>query len=69
MKIDDIKKFFGSFYKAARFLKMSDASFINWKRRGYIPIVSQMKIEELTEGALKARFEDCKDDSHGIDKG
>lgn len=66
MTVDDIKEYFGSFYKAARFLNISEQSTMNWKRRGYIPIASQMKIEKLTDGALKARFEDCKDDSDGI---
>ena len=69
MKIKDLKDFFGTFYKAAKQLNISQQSIINWKKRGYIPIVSQMKIEAGTEGQLKARLEDCKDDAHGTDAG
>lgn len=61
MTLDELKNSFGSFYKAARFLKNSEQSTMNWKRLGYIPIASQMKIEKLTGGELKARFEDCSD--------
>ena len=60
---------YAAFYKAAKQLNISQQSIINWKKRGYIPIVSQMKIEAGTEGQLKARLEDCKDDAHGTDAG
>lgn len=69
MKVEDLKEYFGSFYKAARFLNISEQSTMNWKRKGYIPIASQMKIEKLTQGALKARFEDCKDELDGTEQG
>jgi hypothetical protein len=33
---------------------MSHANIYNWIKWGFIPIVSQIKIEKLTKGKLKA---------------
>ncbi len=60
MTYDDIKKHFGSAYQFSLCCKFSCSAPANWKRQGFIPISTQIKIEELTNGALKASFEDAK---------
>ena len=59
MTIDDIKEFYGSYYNCCKQLRFSTQTPQNWKRLGYIPITTQMKIERLSEGALKADLKDC----------
>ena len=54
MTIDDVLEFFKSGYRFNKLTGISCNSFYTWKAQGFIPIVSQMKIERLTEGALKA---------------
>ncbi len=56
MTLDDIKEHFGSGYQFEAKTKMSHANYVHWKRYGYIPILSQKKIEKLTGGTLKADF-------------
>lgn len=58
MTIIEMYKYFGSAYAFNKATGMSATSLSNWKRIGYIPIRSQAKIEQLTNGGLKARFED-----------
>ncbi len=60
MTLVELEKYFGSFYKASIQTGMRHNTIGGWKKKGYIPIVSQMKIEKATDGKLKARFEDCK---------
>ena len=65
MTIDDVIKFFGSGYSFNKKTKISCNSFYTWKAKGYIPIVSQMKIERLTAGALKANLNHAVKDDIG----
>ncbi|MGL6123266.1 MAG: hypothetical protein ACRC1W_09670 [Shewanella sp.] len=58
MTVDEIKRYFGSGYVFEQQTKMSHVNLLNWKRRGYVPLESQKKIERLTSGALKVKFED-----------
>lgn len=58
MTIDDIKKYFGSCYQFNKKTGMSHASYLNWQTRGYIPIATQLKLQNLTNGELKASFDD-----------
>lgn len=60
MTIDDVY----NHYKSGRQMQiktgLSHSNFQNWRERGYIPIATQMKIERLTDGALKADLSHCK---------
>lgn len=60
MTISDVLNYYHSGYRFHQITKISTQSFYAWKKRGYIPIVSQMLIERLSEGALKASLEDAK---------
>lgn len=54
MRLKDVLDHYGNIYRFERDSGMSHNSYYNWARRGYIPIVSQIKLERLTEGKLQA---------------
>jgi len=54
MVVKDILNFFGTWAEAARELRMGHNTLQTWKRKGFIPIRSQHRIERFTDGALKA---------------
>lgn len=56
-----VRKFFKSSYIFSRETGMSSSSFMNWEKTGYIPYLSQKKIEKVTQGKLKARWVDPED--------
>lgn len=57
MTLDDIRAYFGSGYQFEEKTKMSHVNYIHWRRYGYIPIATQMRLERLTDGGLKASFD------------
>jgi len=59
MTYDDVVMFYGSGYKISKNGGFSNGSPYNWKKQGYIPIETQMKIEKKTNGALKANLKHC----------
>lgn len=58
MTIDEVKKYFGSGYKYEKITGRSHTNFIAWRRAGYIPILTQNKLEKITGGGLKADYID-----------
>lgn len=60
MTIEEVLEHYGSGYQFEKKTGLSRGNVTNWKRMGFIPIATQIKIEELTNGALKARLEDLK---------
>lgn len=54
MILDDVLKHFGNAYKFGKTSGMCVNNIYNWRNMGYIPIVSQMRLEALTNGVLKA---------------
>jgi ABC-type long-subunit fatty acid transport system fused permease/ATPase subunit len=56
MTPDDLKKFYGNSYQFRKRTGMSDASFRNWIKWGYVPEASQYKLERLTGGKLKTQW-------------
>ncbi len=60
MTIDEVIKYFGNNYRYHKRTGMSPNNIYNWKRLGYIPIDTQMKIEQLSNGELKADLSDAK---------
>ena len=56
MTIDDIKKHFGSAFDFHRATGMSHANYYHWADYGYIPINTQIKIQKLTNGVLRADY-------------
>lgn len=55
MKIDQVIKHFGSQVAAAEALGVQQPTISNWKTRGRIPHIQQIRIEHLTGGKLKAQ--------------
>jgi hypothetical protein len=54
MNFDQLIKHFGTQSKAADALGCSQPTLSNWKTRGRIPGIQQLRIEHLTKGRLKA---------------
>ena len=54
MTIQELKNYYKSSYAFAQATKMSHSSYQNWIEWGFIPIESQIKIERLSAGGLRA---------------
>ena len=54
MKFEELKDKYRTGYKFQQETGISNVNYENWRKRGYIPIKSQMKIEFLTNGELTA---------------
>lgn len=54
MKFDKLIAHFGSQVLAAEALGVTQPTLSNWKKRGHIPHLQQLRIEHLTKGKLKA---------------
>lgn len=52
MTLDEVKEHFGTFYQVCKALKIAQQNPTRWKQRGYIPLLQQYRIAELTDGAL-----------------
>lgn len=62
----DVKDFFKSGYRFGKATKMSDSSLVNWFKWGYVPYLSQKKLEKLTNGALKAVWDEDELKRHEV---
>lgn len=60
MTIEDVINYFGSGYKLNLLTNMSKTTFHNWKKKGYVPISTQIKLESFTKGKLKADLNHAK---------
>lgn len=58
MTFEELQKFYVSGYRFKKETGMSAMSYSNWKRQGCIPTFSQLRIEKLTKGKLKADWGD-----------
>lgn len=63
MTIYEFKHYFKNGNRFHLVTGMSHTSFHNWIRLGYVPIKSQMMIESMTQGALKADILHCQKES------
>jgi hypothetical protein len=61
MTLDEVKKYFGTCYRFNKETGMAHDNFRQWGKRGYIPFMSQHRIEIATRGNLKADFKDVGD--------
>lgn len=57
MTIEEVEKYFLSSYQFEKRTGMMHNCFSNWKRKGYVPIKTQIKLQEFTKGELKANLE------------
>ena len=54
MDFDDVISYFGSQVAAAHKLGVTQPTLSNWKARGRIPHLQQLRIQHITRGKLKA---------------
>lgn len=54
MKFEDLIDHFGSQVAAADALGVTQPTLSNWKKRGRIPHLQQLRIQHVTKGKLKA---------------
>lgn len=59
MTLEEIKNYFGTFYRFRKNTGITYTSIYRWKNQGYINAQSQIRIQELTNGKLVARLEDA----------
>lgn len=52
MSIDEVIKYFGNLHCVTVKLGITAQNMTLWKRQGYIPLVQQYRISELTNGYL-----------------
>ena len=60
MTIDDVLRYYISAHRMERMHGLAHHNVKNWKWLGYIPITTQIKIERLTNGELKADLSHCQ---------
>ncbi len=63
MTLDDVKHFFGTSYNFHLQTGWSHSCYNNWDKKGYVPIKSQIKLQEFTMGKLRASLEDLRNDA------
>jgi len=54
MNFEDVKKYFGTYGNFQKKTGMGKNTLTRWKNIGYIPPCSQKRLEQLTNGELKA---------------
>lgn len=60
MTIEQVIQYYGSVYKLNRDTKIAYRTVARWRLRGFIPIQTQLRLQSLTNGELKASLEDVK---------
>lgn len=60
MTIEEVLAYFKTNYQISKLLQMSAHTPSNWRKIGYIPADSQVRIEIYTKGALKLNINDLK---------
>lgn len=58
MTLSDLKKMYRNGNQFEIATGLSHVNWLNWHKYGYIPIDSQIKLERITKGALKASLDD-----------
>lgn len=54
MNANDVKEHYVTWANAMRKLKLGTNTYGYWLKQGYIPVIMQRKIEEVTKGKLKS---------------
>lgn len=57
MTIEQLTEYYGNAYRFEKTTRMTRQSFHNWVKWGRIPVQSQLLIEKITKGKLKAEWE------------
>lgn len=64
MTVHDVKEYFGNSNQFAVKTGISHTIWYYWDKVGYVPIASQLRIQRLTNGVLKA---DLKHTLEGVE--
>jgi len=59
MKIKEIEDYFGSSVNFVKKTGMARTCWFAWRRKGFVPIKSQFRLEAITGGQLKADYKDA----------
>jgi len=54
MTPEEVKKYYKSTYGFRKDTGMSCSSLVNWLKWGRVPLLSQLKLEKMTQGELRA---------------
>ena len=49
-----MKDYFGNCYQFNKITRMHHSNYLNWEVKGFVPIKTQLKLEIITKGQLKA---------------
>ncbi len=60
MTVDEVHSYFKTDYRFAKATGMTSSCMWHWRKKGYIPVDAQFKIEKVTSGVLKASIDDLK---------
>lgn len=52
MTLDEVEEYFGTFYRACKALGISPQNMTKWKNKGYVPLIQQYRLAEITDGEL-----------------
>lgn len=52
MTLLEVQAYFGTYYRACKALNIAPQNMTRWKHYGYVPLLQQYRIAEITEGAL-----------------
>jgi hypothetical protein len=63
MLIEDVKEHFGTCYAFHKQTGMHHSCYLNWSQKGFIPIKTQIKLEQMTSGKLLASLAHLGDES------
>ena len=58
MTLDEIIKYFKNPSVAARKLNLRKQNITNWRNAGRVPLIHQLRLEQMTNGELKADLSD-----------
>ncbi len=58
MTPDEVKDYFGSTYKFYKKTGMSKSTLSKWIKKGFVPALSQYKLQAITNGDLKFGMDD-----------
>jgi hypothetical protein len=68
MNLEETEKYFGSLHAATVKLGIAAQNMTRWRKQGYIPLLQQYRIAELTEGELMPDDIDPKSQSYRLGK-
>lgn len=68
MTLEEVIKKFNNGNRLCKALGIHRQNFTYWRKIGFIPIMAQRKIEMLTEGELKASFDDLPNQKQILNK-